>query len=1042
MKLNRIIVGDTKWVILGMGIIMALAVAIPADGGSILPPSTLSVSIINSTINRYMSGPTVIEVVVNDSNINDIFKKKGEPDVTINGKILRMVQAIDGKWYGYFADVNTAQIADSTTTVVGEGLDFGIFCDNTQNLGVAPSTVTVSDTVGIAVPGTSSGGIQGSSTGGVITTGVCIFHASDNMNVIREPKDVNTNVPSKDGVGQIGIDANVWPFIQLYSFNSTGNVVVQYNKGGGVEKATISIEPIREFIARMDEFTSGDGKKFELQLDSGSFTPLIGFQIENIIGNKTKTDNFFFLQTTHYLDLNERKKLEEQGITLVDFFNHFVYVASANDTSLDTFPVNSHPEIRSMIPIEPDTKLDSNIKSRDVPPWVFKKSVKDFKTGLHIDKIGITVFFHKQLHDKEMTKIITSYNGEIGSVMEGISAVSALMSFDQITELSKHSAIKFIRYQDPPLEPEISEAKRVGNINQIKSEYNLTGKGSVALIFDGGFVSSHDDFNGRLYRISTPDNLYISSDSDRGHSTLVAGILGGDGSVDSNYKGVAPNVQILSWGTRYNTDQNPRLWGDDNGDLVEAFENANSILNTHPSDDPTITIGDRIDVMNISLGHEVGKYEQIKCNYLGNYTTTSHILDRFVNGYHAINNNQKYSEIIITQAAGNERILNNHCDDYIKKYEGFSTVNSPATAKNPIVVGSIDSNFDVNERYVVSSFSSFGPTDDGRIKPDLVAPGAHNSNPMEDITSTGPNNNYIPSHGTSMAAPLVGGLVALMEEGWEIRYPTFHLLPHTAKAILIHTADDLGNPGPDYKYGWGLVNGKNAIKLIEDSITYDGSSISDHPIIINDSFSASNSEKKYSLNLDNPTDLKLTLVWDDRGSPPGDFKSEVLLENNLDLLISKGTDKKMPLVLDKNIPDALAKEGTDTINNVEMIKSKLDKGVWTITVKGTGPFLKETDFTLIVSKIKPIIPSWIKNDAGWWTGDKITDNDFVYGIQYLINMGIMEIPSTPQGTDTEVNKIPSWIKNDAGRWANGSIDDNSFVKGIQFLINMGKIKIQ
>jgi hypothetical protein len=86
------------------------------------------------------------------------------------------------------------------------------------------------------------------------------------------------------------------------------------------------------------------------------------------------------------------------------------------------------------------------------------------------------------------------------------------------------------------------------------------------------------------------------------------------------------------------------------------------------------------------------------------------------------------------------------------------------------------------------------------------------------------------------------------------------------------------------------------------------------------------------------------------------------------------------------------------------------------------------------------IPSWIKNNAGWWADGSIDDNSFVQGIQYLIKEGIMKIPPTTQGSATS-NKIPDWVKNNAGWWADGSIDDNSFVQGIQFLIKEGIMKI-
>ena len=86
------------------------------------------------------------------------------------------------------------------------------------------------------------------------------------------------------------------------------------------------------------------------------------------------------------------------------------------------------------------------------------------------------------------------------------------------------------------------------------------------------------------------------------------------------------------------------------------------------------------------------------------------------------------------------------------------------------------------------------------------------------------------------------------------------------------------------------------------------------------------------------------------------------------------------------------------------------------------------------------IPSWIKNNAGWWADGQIDDRQFVSGIQWLISSGIMIIPPTEQGTGSD-NVIPSWIKNNAGWWADGQIDDGSFVSGLQFLIKEGVIKV-
>jgi len=86
------------------------------------------------------------------------------------------------------------------------------------------------------------------------------------------------------------------------------------------------------------------------------------------------------------------------------------------------------------------------------------------------------------------------------------------------------------------------------------------------------------------------------------------------------------------------------------------------------------------------------------------------------------------------------------------------------------------------------------------------------------------------------------------------------------------------------------------------------------------------------------------------------------------------------------------------------------------------------------------IPSWIKNNAGWWSKDQIGDSDFVLGIQYLIQNKIMKIPAIQAGSGTG-QTIPSWIKTNAGWWAEGKITDNDFVQGIQWLIVNGIMKV-
>ena len=87
-----------------------------------------------------------------------------------------------------------------------------------------------------------------------------------------------------------------------------------------------------------------------------------------------------------------------------------------------------------------------------------------------------------------------------------------------------------------------------------------------------------------------------------------------------------------------------------------------------------------------------------------------------------------------------------------------------------------------------------------------------------------------------------------------------------------------------------------------------------------------------------------------------------------------------------------------------------------------------------------VIPSWIKNNAKWWSQGQVDDSEFVKGIQYLIQNGIMKIPAT-QGGSASSHSIPSWIKNNAGWWADGQISDSEFVKGIQYMVSSGIISV-
>ena len=190
--------------------------------------SNLFVSAENSQFDNHFSGAMVVEVVIRDNDIRNTDEGKGEPDVTLNGKNLRMVQATDGNWYAYFANIDKARVADSTVGLDGEGLDFGSICSTTE--GAIAINVNFSDTDGVAYPYDSCNGV-----------------VNDSNNVVRKAKFPNTNSPTGDG--QIGIDIATWPFIQLFSFN---DVTIQYNSAGGAQKVDLIYDEIPNISFSID----------------------------------------------------------------------------------------------------------------------------------------------------------------------------------------------------------------------------------------------------------------------------------------------------------------------------------------------------------------------------------------------------------------------------------------------------------------------------------------------------------------------------------------------------------------------------------------------------------------------------------------------------------------------------------------------------------------------------------------------------------------------------------------------------------------------
>tara|TARA_R110002124_G_scaffold276704_1_gene447625 strand:+ start:13026 stop:16595 length:3570 start_codon:yes stop_codon:yes gene_type:complete len=303
---------------------------------------------------------------------------------------------------------------------------------------------------------------------------------------------------------------------------------------------------------------------------------------------------------------------------------------------------------------------------------------------------------------------------------------------------------------------------------------------------------------------------------------------------------------------------------------------------------------------------------------------------------------------------------------------GFESVSGASVSKNILVVGAVESssgNFKDLESISPIENSGFGPTDDGRVKPDIVAPtGLYTSTSLS-------NTSYSTSGGTSAATAVITGSVALLREHYQ-NLNDDTLSSASIRALLAQSADDIGNSGPDYKTGWGLLNTERAARFISsnasntiqtvflDTVLTDGSTIQ---------FDYTNTSKN---------NLKLTIAWTDpKGEVPvsGDDPANIILVNDLDLRVtSPSAQTHFPWKLSRNNPESDATEADNEVDNIEQIYiSTPETGSYTISISHKGTLQSGSQrVSVLVSETEPKVQ--IETIAsGNWSSSSIWNESLV-----------------------------------------------------------------
>ena len=453
-------------------------------------------------------------------------------------------------------------------------------------------------------------------------------------------------------------------------------------------------------------------------------------------------------------------------------------------------------------------------------------------------------------------------------------------------------------------------------------------------IWDGGAVlATHQEFG---TRVTQQDN---ASGGDL-HATHVGGTMVAAG-ISAQARGMSFGANLKAW--------------DFSGDVAEMTAAANNLA-----------------ISNHSYGFQAGWVFNgitLRWAWYGNVNVSA--TEDYKFGFYD-SNAQNWDKIanaapfyLIVKSAGNNRdetgppagtyyFLGTSTRDSSNiarsKNDGYDILSTTSTAKNILTVGAINGTAGnpptQSSDIKISSFSSWGPTDDGRIKPDLVAVGVNLFSASNSSTTA-----YAVESGTSMASPQTSGSLLLLQEAYANLNAGQLMKASTLKGLALHTADDAGNAGPDYVYGWGLLNMEKAAKVILNA---------DKSYSLTERNLANGGTFSQKITASGKGALTATISWTDPEATVFGVSATNLnnrtpkLVNDLDIRITDGTNNSLPFILNPDKPADVATRGDNIRDNIEqiLIPDAVPGRTYTLTVSHKGTLKNASqDYGLIISGI-------------------------------------------------------------------------------------------
>lgn len=393
------------------------------------------------------------------------------------------------------------------------------------------------------------------------------------------------------------------------------------------------------------------------------------------------------------------------------------------------------------------------------------------------------------------------------------------------------------------------------------------------------------------------------------HSTNIAGTIVGNNTANANARGMA-----------YSASLNAYDWVDDVSEMLAEA-------------------GKGILVANNSYGFDP---MYLQTYQFGKYNTTARNWDDLMHG-------NAYFQIV--KAVGNARDIDPAIVPQVSAKKGYDLLEGAGIAKNVLVVGSVkkEDNMPSDDQFTISSFSSYGPTDDGRIKPDICAPGEEMYSAIETHNAA-----YGVYKGTSSAAAVVSGAVTLLQQYWKTLHPNY-MWSSSVRAILAHTANDTGVAGPDYRYGWGMLNAERAAQLIYSN--------NKSTLVKEENLAEGKEYRLYAVasQLDKQP-FVATLAWTDPagniGNTDVDDETKALM-NDLDITVIKKKNSGDPQVYYpwklggiKDYTAAATRTSDNSVDNIEKVEIENPEGLYEVVIKHKGKLQQgNQNFSLVLSGV-------------------------------------------------------------------------------------------